>query len=338
MTTTMAQQFDVFAQLVATGNIASAARVLEIQPATVVETMNRLEDQIGCQIFTISEGMVELTETGRKVVKALGELSADMRQEWADRFAESAGKPIDYGDDLGSGLAGTTEPAFTPRHFEPEARAAINSVDTPEPSVETIVVASHPSIFSHFQEALVAFEQASPDVDISLRLESLDESATERLFRDKLADIAYYYALGEPKYFMSRYAWSERISLFVSARHPLAGKDAIQADDLRDLPYVALAPANITRQLAETALRQNGMDVGEPALESDDLYKIMKYVESDVAYFAAFGPMARDFGQMNGITRLAFAQGLPQIQVRQAVRQDRMDAPAILALSEFLFR
>lgn len=368
----MSQQFDVFAQLVATGSIAAAARALDLPPATVVETMNRLEDRIGCQIFALVDGAVELTEAGRKVVTALGELSLGMREQWADALIQGddvpgrnawrdAGQAVrDDGQSGGiapvtgsvlavaaiSGDAAPSAPAepeapVTPRHFRPSTTVVSDSPDvpvaSPEPS-ETILLASHPSIFSHFQEALVAFEQASPDIGIALRLENIDEDAAARLFRNAEADIAYYYALGEPRHFSSRYAWSERISLFVGTGHPLARADAVLADDLAGFPYVALSPGNIARRLAEEALAQGGLETGEPALETDDLYAILKYVESNPAYFAAFGPSARDFGRMGGITRLAYAQGLPQIQVRQAVRPERLDDPAILALSEFLFR
>ena len=128
------------------------------------------------------------------------------------------------------------------------------------------------------------------------------------------------------------------ISLFASKDHPLARKDSVLAEDLAALRYVALAPGNNARSLAERALAEAGLVVEAPEVETDNLYQIMQYVESNSAYFAAFGPMARDFGRMSGIRRLAFAQSLPQIDVRQVVRPGRSDDPALLALSEFLFR
>lgn len=337
----MPQQFDVFAQLVATGSITGCARSLDLPPSTVLESMNALEDRMGFQLFAVRDGKVELTSAGRKVVETLGHMTLDDGPA-EETLTAAALKPAvetaqdsEPEPDVEEPPLPAADAPLAPRHFQPQILRSPPPRNEPEHS---IVLASHPAIFSHFQEALVAFEQASPDVGIALRLESIDEGVVQRLFDEGLADIAYYYALGEGDGFVSRYAWSERISLFASKDHPLARKDAVFADDLAPLRHVALAPGNPARILVEQALAQAGVEAGNPEIETDDLYRIMQYVESNSAYFAAFGPMARDFGRMSGIRRLAFAQSLPQIEVRQAVRPERSEDAAILALSEFLFR
>jgi hypothetical protein len=80
----LAQQFDVFARLVATGNIAACSDALDLPAATVIETMNALEDLVGFQIFSVEEGGVELTDAGRKVVAALGTVELDGPGDWTD--------------------------------------------------------------------------------------------------------------------------------------------------------------------------------------------------------------------------------------------------------------
>lgn len=345
----MPQQFDVFAQLVATGSITGCAKCLGLPPSTVLESMNALEDRMGFQLFAVREGKVELTPAGRTVVETLGTMTlADAQAEEtlvptlvmpqvepAQETASASDSESEPDPDPGEVPLPAAEPPLAPRHFEPQDPRRPPPRTEPE---QTIVLASHPAIFSHFQEALVAFEQASPDIGITLRLDNIDQAVVSRLFEEGLADIAYFYALDETTGFVSRYAWSERISLFASKDHPLTRKEAVMADDLAPLRYVALAPGNSARTLAEQALAEGGLVVGDPDLETDNLYQIMQYVESNSAYFPAFGPMARDFGRMSGIRRLAFAQNLPQIEVRQAVRPERSNDAAILALSEFLFR
>lgn len=341
MPSTMPQQFDVFAQLVATGSITGCARSLGLPPSTVLESMNALEDRMGFQLFAVRDGRVELTSAGRRVVDTLGQMTLEPEGGLAEQPRVEVLPQPQTGieehsePDHDDAPLPAAEAPVTPRHFQPQDP---KRPPPPSPPEQTIVLASHPAIFSHFQEALVAFEQASPDIGITLRLDNIDEAVVARLFGEGLADIAYYYTLGESQHFATRYAWSERISLFASKDHPLARKDSILAEDLAALRYVALAPGNSARNLAERALAEAGLVVGVPEVETDNLYQIMQYVESNSAYFAAFGPMARDFGRMSGIRRLAFAQSLPQIEVRQAVRPDRSDDPAILALSEFLFR
>ncbi len=373
MSASVMQQFDIFAQLVASGNIATSARILGLPPAGIVEAMNALEDRLGFQIFVMMEGDVELTETGRKLVTALGSMALDAQETWVDglappppgQSAEPAGRPLadEQPDATHAALPAPTiigvaphqpdpdetpdiaiEPAdpeeeeeVTPRHFVPH-RPRREPAPRAAESVRAITLASHPAIFSHFQEALVAFEEASPDIGITMRLAGIGATEVAELFAQKLADIAYFYALEEPTGLASRYAWSERISLFVGEGHPLAKKDSPLAEDMAATPYVALAPGNLARTLTEEALARNGLEVGPALFETDNLYEIMKQVQSSPCYFATFGPMARDFGKMPGIVRLAWAQGLPQVQVRQAVREDLADDPAILALAEFLFR
>ena len=348
MPSRMPQQFDVFAQLVATGSIVGCARALDLTPASVIESVNALEDRMGFQLFVATEGRMDLTEAGRKMVDALGQMALEETSLPTKESAPAAATAVTAAPAQPTGGAGAISPPndeerpLPPRHFHPQnpgtmARQEETPAARPEPD-QTIVLASHPAIFSHFQEALVAFEQASPDIRIALRLESIDEAGAAHLFDHGLADIAYYYALGEPEHFTSRYAWSERISLFVGEGNALADRDAVAADDLAALDYAALASGNIARVLTERALAEGGLTLGPPVLETDDLYRLMRFIEENHAYCAAFGPTARDVGRMGGIRRLSYAQGLPQIQVRQAVRADRIDDPAVLALSEFLFR
>ncbi len=344
--------------------------MLRLPASDVVDAMDKLEERLGCRLFAMNGNNVELTDTGHKLVTALGTLSLEGQERWVtgllsgDREAENVASP---------GI--TRQQEITPPHpplsqeepeplpveheadapfaplFPPLATEEGEEEEIPPPSaqgrpvreirpdpVRHILLASHPAIFSHFQEALVAFEQASPDIGITLHLDSLDARRVEELFAREEADIAYFYALEEPDNLNSRYAWSERISLFVSKDHPLARKDAAQAEDLAHTPYVALAPGNMARSHAEEALARCGLDVGPAILETDNLYEIMKQVQNHPCYFATFGSMARDFGKMPGITRLNFAQGLPQVQVRQAVRPALSNDPALLALAEFLFR
>lgn len=376
------QQFDIFAQLVSSGNIITSARMLRLPAADVVDAMDRLEERLGCRLFAMNGNSVELTDTGHKLVTALGALSLEGQERWVTGLLAGDGDTENTGLDAGaeaeqdSRLAHPPAPQDEPPSLPIEAEAGsggfspllppletaqttvqaedvadlaeeetapLSPPDTPveairpEP-VRRILLASHPAIFSHFQEALVAFEEASPDIGITLRLDSLDARRVEELFAREEADIAYFYALEEPAHLNSRYAWSERISLFVAKDHPLAHKDAAQAEDLAHTPYVALASGNMARSHAEEALARCGLAVGPALLETDNLYEIMKQVQNHPCYFAAFGSMARDFGKMPGIARLNFSQGLPQVQVRQAVRPDLSNDPALLALAEFLFR
>lgn len=338
-----ARQFDIFAQMVASGDIVLCARDLKLPLETVEAELHALEERLGYPLFTHSFGTVSLTPAGRKAVSALELLSTHASDDWqnaqpVDDTAlpdpESAPEIEDV-EQLGAPDTGSTDVAIPERAKFARPLAAAPPPDAP---VQNIILASHPTIFAHFQDALTAFETTSPDIGITLRLEGLTSGQVQPLFDAELADIAYFYALEAPDDFASRYAWSERISLFIASSHPLTREGAVLAEDLADIPYLALGRDNLIRQLSEAALARTGLLCGEPIAELDNLYEIMMMVQRGQGYFAAFGPMARDFGKMKNVHRIPYAQALAQVEVRQAIRPGKTRDPAISALAEYLFR
>jgi DNA-binding transcriptional LysR family regulator len=224
---------------------------------------------------------------------------------------------------------------------DPEALLAA----TPPPVMELqgatqqkVVVAAHPSVFGHFQDALTAFEQANPDVSITLELDAFTAMRAEPLLASGRVDIVYYYALGERERFESRYVWSESLSIFIGTAHPLAQLDSVTLENLIGVRPLLLGSRNGLRPILDNAMLRGGIDLWQPAMETDNLISIMTAVRDGAGYFIAFGPMARDFGKMEGIKRLPFVDPLPPIEVRQAVREDVRDDPVVASLAEYLFR
>lgn len=212
---------------------------------------------------------------------------------------------------------------------------------TIEPTSETrqkVIVAAHPSIFGHFRDALAAFEQGNPDVAISLDLNALTASRAEPMLAKGEADIVYYYAMSELDRLESRYVWSESVSLFIGADHPLAMRDEVTGDDLMAVRAILLGPRNGLRPILDNALRRGGVDLWHPVLESDDITEIAEAVRDNRGFFGAFGPLARDFGKTAGIRRIPFIDPLPPIEVRQAVRPEMANDAVVAALAEYLFR
>lgn len=207
-----------------------------------------------------------------------------------------------------------------------------------EPARQQVTIAAHPSIFSHFQDMLAAFEQGNADVAIRLDLGAFTASTVAARFAAGDVDIAYFHAVGDPDELQSRYVWSERLSLYVGADHPLAERDQVGAQDMLLSRPALLAADNPLRPLIERALRKAGLDSNWPAMESDDVFQLLNAVRGGLGYFAAFGPLARDFGKMDGIRRLPFVDPLPPVEIRQAVREEMMDDPVVSSLAEYLFR
>ena len=152
--------------------------------------------------------------------------------------------------------------------------------------------------------SIAAFEAANEDIAITLDLHVQSVTDAAAALREGRAEIAYFYALEEPAGFASRYGWSEPLSLYAGAAHPLAQADSVSREDLAVTPMLALERRNPMRHIIEDALARWRVQLGAPALESDDMFAVMTALRAGKGIFAAFGALARDLGRMDGIERL----------------------------------
>jgi DNA-binding transcriptional LysR family regulator len=308
MASSSLRQLDIFAQMVASGSVTRCARDLGMQAEEIARDLASLELRLGYRLFENLTGDARLTPAGRKTAQAMTLLSQDEPDDWQVDEAEA---PV-------------VERVAPP----PPAPSAVAAH-------ETIILAAPAPVFGHFQDALAAFEAANEDVSITLDLTiHLADEAALALRRGK-ADIAYFYALGEVEGLHSRYGWSEQINLYAGADHPLARRESVSLQELAITPTLAMEPHNGLRQIIDEALDRGGITMGAPVLETDNLFDIMTILREGAGCFAAFGPLARDLGRMNGIKRIALERPLPAIEVRQAVHPK--GKPVADALAEFLF-
>ncbi|WP_340268468.1 LysR family transcriptional regulator [Sphingobium mellinum] len=300
------RQLDIFAQMVADGSIARCARNLGIAVDDVARDLASLELRLGYRLFEDLSDGARLTGAGRRTAQAMTLLSQDHLESWQAPEIEGA------------------EPPLAP-------------APPPEPARHSIVLAAPAPVFGHFQEALAAFESVNEDIAITLDLTiHLADEAASALRQGKI-DIAYFYALGEPDGFASRYGWSEPINLYVGVDHPLARRDSVSLAELAVTPMLAMEPRNALRRIVEEALARQGIVTGSPVLETDNMFDILTILREGAGCFAAFGPLARDLGRMPGIQRLALERALPSVEVRQAMRQGTADQSPAAALAEYLF-
>lgn len=316
MTSPSLRQLDVFAQLVASGSMAECADALGVPVDAIRRDMATLERRLGFPLFETAGGAARLTDAGRKTVRAMALLSEQSEAQW--RADDPPPAPM---------------VEEKPTAVAPMARPLPESA--PAPDRIAITITAPAPLFSHFQDALTAFEEANPDVAITLDLHARSAGEAQRMLARGETDIVYFHALGEPAEFPSRYVWSEQIALYLGEAHPLARADMVSADDLAGVPRLAMDPGNGLRAVIDQALAKARLDLGPPVLETDNLYDIMVAAREGRGWFAAFGPLARDFGRMQGIARLKLALPLPAVEIRQAVRDDADGAAQ--ALAEYLF-
>ena len=305
MDTPSLRQLDLFAQMVAAGNLTRCANDMGLPPEQIARDLASLEMRLGYRLFDDLEGTARLTPAGRKTAEAMTLLSQDTADDW--------GRPA---------------PALpTP----PPAPIAA------EPPRRTIMLAAPAPVFGHLQDALAAFEAANEDIAIALDLHVQSAADADAALKRGRADIAYFYALEAPEDFPSRYGWSEPVNIYAGGDHRLAQSQSVSRDDLAATPMLAMERDNAMRAVIETALATGKVRSGPVALESDNMATIMAALREGAGLFAAFGPLARDLGRMVGIQRLALDMPLPAVEIRQAVRPDAAETLAVEALADFLF-
>lgn len=332
MITPTLRQLDIFAQMIASGSVAECARDLDMQQRDVEAEIARLESRLGHRLFDMKGGIATLTDAGHKTVEAMQLLTGTPQEQWEETHAPPDDEQIPENAEVVSEVYAPEPPPGIGRGF-PKLSPASEPV-----AAETITIAAHPAVFSHFQDALSAFEQTNGDVAITLDLDVHSAAQAISSLAAGRADIAYFYALDAPEGWPSRYAWSEQVSLYIGEAHPLASLETVMQEDLEHAAPVALSPSNALRPLIDEALANAGIAAMVPVVETDNIVDIMASVRDGAGYFAAFGSAARDFGRMRGVRRLPLGFPIPSIEVRQAIRDAVQDDSAVGALSEYLFR
>jgi DNA-binding transcriptional LysR family regulator len=297
------RQLDIFAQMVAAGDAARCAADLGIAVEQVLRDIAALERRLGYRLFDEPAGQARLTAAGRKTAQAMMTLTQ-----------------------------GAAADAAIPDAPLPVARA-----QAPDPSLRTITLAAPASVFGRFQDALAAFEAANEDIAIALDLHVADALDAAAVLAGGRADIAYFYALGEPAELASRYGWSEPLNLYAGEDHPLARSDSVSRDALAITPALLTDPRGGMHRVVQAALARGRASLAAPRLESDNMADIVAALRDGEGCFPAFGTLARDLGRMPGIRRLALDMPLPPIDVRQAVGPGAAAKPGVEALADFLF-
>ncbi len=318
------RQLDLFAQMVAAGGLTRCADTLGMDPQDIAQEIAALEMRLGFRLFDDLYGNARLTDAGHKTARAMTLLTEDT-PEWPE---PAPTQPVPTLSDPVRAEAVQAEPAA------PILLPVVSPAVSPR---ETIMLGAPPPVFSHFQDALSAFEAANEDVAITLDLHIQSAAQAEVALNSGRADIAYFYALGDSEELPSRYGWSEPVNLYAATDHPLAKADSVSREDLRSAPLLTMAPGNPIRLIVEDALTLGRAYFAPAAIESDDMFAILSAMRDRSGLFAAFGTLARDMGRMQGIRRLPLDMPLPSVEIRQAIGPDVAEKPAVAALAEFLF-
>jgi len=297
-------QLDLFRQLVEAGSISACARVAGVAPDAIADGIAALEERLGHPLVEIDGGKVRLTPAGERAWEALNILG---------------GRTIDP-------TPVPARPSATPARPAPE---------------RSIRLACSQGIFATLADGLARFEDAHPHIAIEVDRDSVTQPAIARAFATGRIDVACFHAVDAPTMLESDYLWSEPISLFVSADHPLAARDYVSAQDLVMVSPILPTTGNPNRPLIDAALARAGFGAAPPAIETDDpddqfAALIDPTAGDDAAFLPLFGAAARAFAGSDAVVRLRFGSYLAAIDVRCAVRPGIASDPLVAALRQSL--
>lgn len=119
-------------------------------------------------------------------------------------------------------------------------------------------------------QAIEKFRLQYPDVDIIVR--HVADNENEKF--DIIIDDKDHFADG----YRSEKAFSENIVLAVNKKDPIADKESITADDLKDYPFITMNSGNSIHSVTLEVCKQMGV-VPRIAIQSDDPFYIRRCVE-----------------------------------------------------------
>lgn len=310
------RQLEIFLDVVAHGSFRTTAKNMGVTQVAISDAIRQMEKRIGQPLFYRQAGeSASLTPAGTRCNSHAERIVAESRALMAAMESSQT--------DPEAAIVAPAKSVPPP----PSPRPA------PHPTTRTVTIATHPSIFSHFREQLGQFEIDHPETALALDMDIFTVTAVADAFDQERADMAYFYALGDSLAFPSDYLWIERLALFVGEEHPLAQREYVGLVDLALVQPVHFGPRNRLRPLMEEALDAAGLGAAPIAMESDDYGTVLAHLRSGEGFFALFGPLARDFGQMSGIHRLPFVDHLPAIEVRRAIRPGLYNDPVLQNLT-----
>ncbi|MBN8818208.1 MAG: LysR family transcriptional regulator [Sphingomonas sp.] len=323
------RQLEALDMIAREGSFRAAARALGISQVAVSDHIRQLEARLGTRLFDRSRGgKARLSSAGEAALSRARLILSDCDALVAT-MRDFAGAKADV--DAASAQENRTAPVTlaAPLSVPEDEPAAVQSIQmTPEPLVETagpeemdrpIVIGTHPSILSRFQEKIAAFEDAFPHRPVSIDFNCFVADRVALALSSDKVSIAYFYALGETKVFPSDYLWSERWALFVGEGHRLAGAEFVGREDLAGEALVGFTPGNRLRPLLDACLAEAGLGGLPFALASDDYPELVDQARRGAGILPLFGAAAARIGTTAGLKRLPYVDPIPAIDVRRVV-------------------
>lgn len=325
------RQLEALENIATQGSFRAAARALGVSQVAISDHIKQLEARLGVALFIRARGgKARISPAGeaalsraRLILSDCDALVAGMRE-----FAEGRGAAVDEGVASVQTLAvvvapdeAESEDVPPPRLDVPPPEQIANSPTELRSTEEDrpIMIGTHPSILSQFQEKLAAFEDAFPARPVSIDFDCFVADRVAIALSDGTIDMAYFYALGDTRVFPSEYLWSERWSLYVASDHALIDKEYIGRDAVKRLPLLTFSATNRLRPLVESCLSAAGLGEMLIALETDDFGQLAQRTRAGEGVLPLFGAAAARVGAMPGLRRLPYVDPIPAIEVRRVL-------------------
>lgn len=128
--------------------------------------------------------------------------------------------------------------------------------------------------------SIISFNEKYPGIKIHVSELSTEE--TKRGLLDNQFDLGVVFLPVEDEQLDSIALYTESLCLLVPAGHPLAAKQHVELEQLKQLPLALLPPKFLVRQIIDRATREQGFMVS-PILEMTTLDSLLELVKQNVA-------------------------------------------------------
>ena len=288
------RQLEILIQIVELGSFRRCAEHIGISQVAITDHIAALERQLGVKLFARVPGAAAQITPAGQKVRARA-------------------------------LRIMSELSALEWEFAPDRRGTIR---------QSITLAAQGYVLRDLYEEMDKFRAETPHVNLVIRAEPLRLEEFRQLLSTNAIDLSYILAVDDPGLFPSSFIGYEYLGIYVSADHPLAGRDIVAPEDLLQYRIVRLGPNGHLRTAVDDALYRCGLGAAATGLETDDYGLILNTLQRTDCFACMLSGNPRQPLPHNMMKMLPLAGPMLPLPLREAFSARGATRPAVAALAQ----
>jgi DNA-binding transcriptional LysR family regulator len=207
--------------------------------------------------------------------------------------------------------------------------------DTPKQGRRRIVLASHPFLGWAIARPLASYTADNPEIYLSVR--ALNYEQLVAAYAQQRIDVGIFLAPSHTPELPSSHLWTEPVSLYASAAHPLSKLDRVRSSDLLKFGFIPAHSDRLFQELVDRSLAHIGIQDYPVALESEHPALTIEALRLGLGYTGSFPRVVAGEGiDESDVRRLPIQ--VSGFEVRLCVQDSLRHDPKIQRLIDFITR